>query len=379
MECSQTSKGDILIVDDTLDNLRLLSTLLAEQGYEVRSVTNGATALMGMQAQPPDLILLDINMPGMSGYQVCQHLKSDPKTQEIPVIFISALNEVVDKVKAFSIGAVDFITKPFQVEEVFARVEHQLKLCRLQRQLQAQNQRLQQAEAELQRSLEHERALNQRIEEMVTLEERNRIAREIHDSLGHSLVALNIQMETALALWHSDLDRAHSLLVEAKQLGSSALQAVRQSVYAIRSDSLQGGLLKTAIVKLAEEFYKTTGIAPECQIDLGQPLPDPINHVVYRIIQEGLTNICKYAKATIVQIHIQATEEGLSLRLQDNGCGFRSDQLVAGYGLQGMQERAVAVGGRLEIISTPGAGCQIVAQFPKENHRNDGRFKPDLR
>jgi PleD family two-component response regulator len=110
MNFSQSSKGDILIVDDTLDNLRLLSAMLTAQGYEVRSVPSGSAALMGVQAQPPDLILLDINMPVISGYEVCQRLKANPSTQEIPVIFISALNEVFDKVKAFTVGGVDYIT-----------------------------------------------------------------------------------------------------------------------------------------------------------------------------------------------------------------------------------------------------------------------------
>jgi two-component system, sensor histidine kinase and response regulator len=372
---NQATKGDILIVDDTLENLRLLSAMLAEQGYEVRSVTNGSTALMGIQAQPPDLILLDINMPGMNGYEVCRRLKSLPKTQEVPVIFISALNEAIDKVTAFSVGGVDFVTKPFQVEEVFARVEHQLKLCRLQVQLQQQNQRLQQAEADLRRSLQQERALNQRIEAVAALEERNRIAQDIHDSLGHSLVALNIQIETALALWQSDLDRAHTLLVEAKQLGSEALEAVRRSITAIRSDPLQGQLLDAAIAKLAEEFYRTTGVLPTCKMALGYPLSERVSQVVYRIVQEGLTNICKHAAATIVQIHLHTTEDGLSLLLQDNGAGFQPDKLVTGYGLQGMQERTAAVSGRLEMISAPGAGCRIVAYFPKKSPVIQGRAR----
>ena len=363
MECIQSVKGDILIVDDTLDNLRLLSAMLADQGYEVRSVTNGAIALIGMQAQPPDLVLLDINMPGMNGYEVCQHLKSDLQTQEIPVIFISALNEALDKVQAFSVGGVDFITKPFQIEEVLVRIEHQLKLCRLQTQLQDQNRRLQHTEAELRRSLDQERSLNQRIEEMAAIGERNRIARDIHDSLGHSLVALNVQMETALTLWEVDNQRARSLLAEAKQLGSEALQAVRESVSAIRADPLQGQLLEAAIVNLTEEFYHLTDVLPECQIDLSHPLSNSVNQVIYRIIQEGLTNICKHAEATIVQIQIQTTAEGLSLTLQDNGKGFQTEQLRSGYGLQGMQERSTAMGGRLEIVSEPGAGCQITADF----------------
>jgi len=130
-----TVKGNILIVDDTPANLRLLSNMLTEQGYKVRAVVNGQMALTTTRAVPPDLILLDINMPGMNGYEVCQQLKADDATRAIPIIFISALDEVQDKVKAFTVGGVDYITKPFQFEEVLARVETHLSLCRLQKEL----------------------------------------------------------------------------------------------------------------------------------------------------------------------------------------------------------------------------------------------------
>jgi PleD family two-component response regulator len=129
-------KGDILIVDDMPVNLRLLSNMLTEQGYKVRSVINGQMALTATQAAPPDLILLDINMPGMNGYEVCERLKTDEQTRDIPVIFISALDEIHDKVMAFTVGGLDYITKPFQFEEVLARVETHLSLRRLQKQLQ---------------------------------------------------------------------------------------------------------------------------------------------------------------------------------------------------------------------------------------------------
>jgi two-component system sensor histidine kinase/response regulator len=141
---SKAAKGNILIVDDTPENLRLLSNALTERGYKVRSVINGAMALMGAKAAPPDLILLDINMPDMNGYEVCEALKADEQTREIPVIFISALDEVLDKVKGFAVGGRDYITKPFQLEEVLARIENQLTIRNLQQQLQEQNQRLQQ-------------------------------------------------------------------------------------------------------------------------------------------------------------------------------------------------------------------------------------------
>lgn len=349
----QDSKGDILLVDDTPDNLRLLSTMLTEQQYEVRSVKSGAAALMGVQGQPPDLILLDINMPGMNGYEVCQRLKENPATAEIPVIFISALNEVFDKVKAFSVGGIDYISKPFQVEEVLVRVENQLSRRRLQLQLQ--------------KALEQERALNQRIEELATLEERNRIARDIHDSLGHALVALNIQIESVLTLWKAnELDEAYELLVEAKQLGSNALQSVRQSVSAIRSDLLQGKSLEEAITSLAREFQHTTGVHPDYEIQLAHPLSNQTSTVVYRVVQEGLTNICKHANATAVQIHLRSTPSELSLVIQDNGKGFHLNANRSGFGLQGMRERVAALGGKLDIASQPGQGCRITVSLPEE-------------
>ncbi|MBE8991798.1 ATP-binding protein [Nostoc sp. LEGE 12450] len=137
-------KADILVIDDTPENLNLLSAMLTEQGYKVRSVTKGSTGLRGANAVPPDLILLDVNMPEMNGYEVCEHLKASDRTRKIPVIFISALGDVLDKVKAFAVGGVDYITKPFQLEEVLARIENHLTIWKLQQQLQAQNERLQQ-------------------------------------------------------------------------------------------------------------------------------------------------------------------------------------------------------------------------------------------
>lgn len=133
---------DILIVDDNPANLRLLTEILRERGFHPRAVTSGRRALDSVALTLPDLILLDIRMPGMDGYEVCQRLKANPATQEVPVIFISALDEIADKVKAFEIGGVDYITKPFQVEEVVARLETHLTLRHLQQNLEEANQRI---------------------------------------------------------------------------------------------------------------------------------------------------------------------------------------------------------------------------------------------
>ena len=123
-----SANADILIVDDTPANLTVLSAILGKRGYRVRPAINGTLALKAAQKAAPDLILLDVQMPGQDGYEVCRQLKADPQTRAIPVIFISALDDVLDKVEAFQVGGVDYITKPFQIEEVLARVENQLAL-----------------------------------------------------------------------------------------------------------------------------------------------------------------------------------------------------------------------------------------------------------
>lgn len=145
--------ADILVVDDVSANLQVLSGMLKDRGYKVRPVPSGKLALLAARKDPPDLILLDINMPEMNGYEVCEHLKADEMLQGIPVIFISALNENLDKVKAFAIGGVDYITKPFQMEELHARVETHLKLRRLQLELEETIARLAKANHRMSRDL----------------------------------------------------------------------------------------------------------------------------------------------------------------------------------------------------------------------------------
>ena len=132
----------VLIVDDTLENLRLLADLLGEQGYEVRPVTNGRQALQAVEQDPPDLILLDINMPEMDGYEVCRRLRMNERCRDLPVIFLTALADTVDKVRAFNMGGVDYITKPFQLDEVLARVRTHIALKRARVELDAELRRL---------------------------------------------------------------------------------------------------------------------------------------------------------------------------------------------------------------------------------------------
>src|SRR6188508_3642417 len=120
--------ASVLVVEDTIANLRLLSELLGAQGYEVRAVTNGRQAIQAVEREPPDLILLDINMPELNGYEVCRQLRALERSKDIPVIFLTALTDAIDKVRAFDAGGVDYVTKPFQIEEVLARVKTHIAL-----------------------------------------------------------------------------------------------------------------------------------------------------------------------------------------------------------------------------------------------------------
>jgi signal transduction histidine kinase len=229
-----------------------------------------------------------------------------------------------------------------------------------------------QAKEELAIANQRIRSYALKAEENGSLQERNRIAREIHDSLGHSLTALNLHLEMALKLAQIQPERSREVLTEAKRLGSTALNDVRQSVSALRSDPLEKLDLTVAINKLADEFQLSNHVRPKCYLDVPSNLPQPIATTIYRIVQEALTNISKYAQASEVIIEIQIFTSQLKLQVVDNGCGFIVDNNMTGFGLQGMRERVLSLHGNFEIISTPNtdsdllhpSGCQIIAIIP---------------
>ncbi|MBK6424998.1 MAG: protein kinase [Blastocatellia bacterium] len=144
-------RGDIFIVDDNSNNLAVLAGILQDGGFQVRAANNGRRALAMVELDPPELIMLDVQMPEMNGYEVCVQLKANEASQSIPVIFISALDDVLDKVRAFEVGGVDYVTKPFHGREVIARVEAQLRLFRLQRELEQKQSELEEQARTLER------------------------------------------------------------------------------------------------------------------------------------------------------------------------------------------------------------------------------------
>jgi class 3 adenylate cyclase/DNA-binding response OmpR family regulator len=202
---------NILLVDDTPINLRILSTILAKQGYKIRQALSGKLALMTIEKNAPDIILLDISMPEMDGYEVCSQIKANPITYEIPVIFISALDDTSAKVKAFEVGGADYITKPFKSQEVLARLENQLKIRQLQKQLTEQN-------FQLQKIAEREKLLgqiSQRIRQSLDLTEiLSTAVREVREFLQVDRVAiarLNLD-KTLTIVQESVVDQELSIL-----------------------------------------------------------------------------------------------------------------------------------------------------------------------
>jgi DNA-binding response OmpR family regulator len=161
-------KEVILVVDDTPTALKLLTDTLTAEGYEVRPANSGELAMASVALKPPELILLDIRMPGMDGYEVCRRLKSREESRDIPIIFISALTEVEDRVEGFRLGAVDFITKPFQREELLARVRTHLELRRLNSTLKQQKAELQQANTRLKTEISERTAVEEELAVKVT-------------------------------------------------------------------------------------------------------------------------------------------------------------------------------------------------------------------
>ena len=220
------------------------------------------------------------------------------------------------------------------------------------------------SQEKLRRANQQLRESASQIEKLAMAQERGRIARDIHDSVGHSLTALNLQLESALKLWPTDSKRAYQFLADAKTLGSTALQDVRQSVAALRQDPVANQRLEAAIADLAHQVEQTTGIQPEVSILLPSHLSKPLKITLYRIVQEALTNITKHAQAGKIRVALYTRNNQIRLEIEDNGRGFQPTQTTTGFGLQSIRERVQTAGGRVALNTAPGQGTCLQIDMP---------------
>ncbi len=370
MTQSDRARADVLVVDDVPANLTLLCGIIKEQGHKARPVPSGELALQAAAASRPDLILLDIDMPEMSGFEVCKRLKADPTLQHIPVIFISAMTDIADKVRAFSAGGVDYITKPFQFEEVHARVATHLELRRQRRELEESYDRLCQLEA-LRDSLVH----------ML-----------VHD-LRSPLTALTVSLEFLKE------DAGPALAPEQRGDIEEALNAAKRMVLMVTAvldvNKLEAGkmtlrIAECDIVTLAREVIDSLSSLAGGRVLSLQPscaeLPVPIDRgVVFRVIQNLVANALKFAPANNgrVVVDLDRAEGGLRCRVTDNGPGIPAEHhdyifekfgqvgdgaarkgFSTGLGLPFCKLAVEAHGGRIGVESEAGKGATFWFVLP---------------
>src|SRR5688572_10779601 len=231
----RSERTSILVVDDTLENLRLLAGMLNGQGYEVRPVNGGKQALQAIERDPPDLILLDINMPEMDGYEVCRRLRQLEGARDIPVIFLTALTETDCRVNAFNVGGVDYITKPFQLDEVYARIRTHLRLRRLQAELEERNRTLEE-------SYERLRALEKLRDDLIHM-----VVHDMRSPLSNILIMLEMLAsdlsDEASERVRRDLATARTSTRELVEMARQLLDINRMEQRSMPLDLEQHGLI----------------------------------------------------------------------------------------------------------------------------------------
>ncbi len=302
------AQSDIMIVDDNPANLRLLEDMLRLQGHEVRSFPLGRLALAAAMKSPPDLVLLDINMPEMNGYEVCEQLKATEALSSVPVIFLSALHETQDKVKAFRSGAVDYISKPFQFDEIHARVDTHLKLHALQRALRTQNERL-------------EEAVAARTQELAEANARLTI---LDRSKGEFLTLISHEFRTPLVglLGAGELILANLASTKEKNELEEIFEQSRRRILSILDDALlltqidvNGEAFKSAPVSLhsalTQAIEKATEFANSRHVEL---MPAPAS----RDLIVGHEELLVRALQALLETAVKFSQEGETVRLSSD-------------------------------------------------------------
>ena len=364
------SGASILVVDDTPANLQVLVGMLKEHGHRVRPVLEGRLALRAAKAEVPDLVLLDINMPDMNGFEVCEQLKADPKLADTPVIFISGNTETVDKVRAFSVGGVDYVTKPFQMAEVEARVATHLELRRKRR--------------ELQESIEALRRLETLRDSLVHM--------VVHD-LRSPLAAISACLE--VIKWDAEEQHRHELAADVEM----ALHATRTIIRLVNSvldvSKMEGTEMRLQLAPAdiaavaRESIDELESLVGTRQLVRDWP-EDPVmavvdRDVVARVMQNLLGNALKFTPATgLITVAVEANDDMVRVAVLDTGPGIpreyrervfekfgqvdavlRGQRFSTGLGLTFCRLAVEAHGGHIGVDSEVGRGSTFWFVLPR--------------
>jgi signal transduction histidine kinase len=355
----------ILVVDDDPTNFEVIEALLDGQDYRLHYISSGDGAIAALEYLEPDLILLDVMMPGLDGREVCRRIKAMPQGATIPIIMVTALSEKRDLALCFSAGANDFISKPINRIELLARARSMLLLREQYKQMQSFNTRL---EATVQMRTAQLQALSVKLLEAQETERRF-LAHELHDEIGQALTAIKINLHR-LERW-STSPQASEPLEDCLALVDGTLQQVRNISLDLRPSMLDDLGLMPTLRWYINRHAKRTGLRETltCEL-LAQRLPTATETACFRIVQEALTNIARHAQAQTVSVTLMQANHTLHLTIQDDGVGFDQNHLSrakakgTSLGLLGMEERGTLIGGQLSIASTPGQGTRIALQVP---------------
>jgi PAS domain S-box-containing protein len=479
-----TQAVDILVVDDTIASLRMLTEILTKAGYKARPVEDSQLALEAALAQPPSLILLEVKMPNISGFELCRRLKQDERTCDVPIIFVSALKELQDQTEGFKVGGVDFVSKPFQEAEVLARVKTHLQLrhtrlhlealvaertAELEKLLQERTEQLdlvedqirtlfeastlgvavttfdgqfltfnqalvnmlRTTEAELlQRNVsdvyadpvQRENLLNKLREsgnlrdfnlhllrddgtsffarlnsvqlflqgrevfmamvddvteqmtaehEAAVLEERARLARELHDAVTQTLFSASLLADTTPHLWDKDQVIARQNLNQLGRLLRGALAEMRTLLFELRPAAMKNQTLGQLLDPLIESARSRTRALVYLNVAGDRTLPENVTMAMLRIAQESLNNVAKHAEATEVNVDLACGPEGVVLRIRDDGRGFDPADIPPGhFGIGNMTDRARKIGATFKVESNPGGGTQVLVTWSEGGEEN---------
>lgn len=355
---AETAARSILVVDDAPINLEIITTELTKRGYDVLVARSGLEAIERAESSRPDLILLDVLMPGIDGFETCRRLKLGEATRDIPVIFMTALTATDDKIEGFRVGAVDYVTKPLNVTEVATRVATHLTLDALRQREAAQNRQLRQEMRAREQDLCAKR-------EEAREEERKHIARELHDELGQHLSALRLELSYARMRWGVDNPELREKVESMQRSIDDVICVVRDLAARLRPTVLDLGIA-TALEWLVAEFQTTSRVRCDLQLDaLVVDLSPWQTSNVFRLVQESLTNIARHAHARSARVSLRRQSNSYVLRVTDDGLGFDPTAVgIKSLGIEGMRERAQMLDGQLTIRTEPGKGTDIVLTFP---------------